>query len=131
MNAACDPHRLLACKIVEQAVLDWRALIRGKNAGAMSSIDEIKCFLQGTWCEQLLSFTDLDGEWVLCRLEAEADRSHKSRKMLTIDGRTENIFTWSKELGVDNRQVYKMYKRQGRAYVESRLAAIKRERDLC
>lgn len=130
MVCACDPFGLLACKIVEQAIIDWRALIRGKSAGAMSNLDEIKMFLRGTWCEELLSFTDLDGDWVLAQLEKEEDLVCKTRKMITIDGRTKNLSAWCKELGISDTPFYKAYRRFGRAYVEIRLAGIKREKGL-
>lgn len=129
-TSACSPYGLLACKIVEQAILDWRALIRGKSAGAMSNLDEIKMFLRGTWCEDLLSFTDLDGEWVLAQLEKEENKVCETRKMITIDGRTRNLATWCKELGISDTPFYKAYRRFGRAYVEVRLAAINREKGL-
>lgn len=130
MMSACGPFGLLACKIVEQAILDWRALIRGKNAGAMSNLEEIKRFLRGTWCEELLSFTDLDGEWVLAQLEKEANKVCETRKMITIDGCTRNLATWCRELGISDTSAYKAYRRFGRAYVEVRLAGIKREKGL-
>lgn len=130
MTEACSPFGLLACKIVEQAVLDYRALLCGKSVGYQTSIDEIRHFLQGPWCEELLSFTDVDGDWVLERLDKEAERLGRTRKILTIDGRTANVLTWCKELGLQNGDVYKMYRKQGRRYVEARLAAIKREKGL-
>lgn len=124
ISSACNPYGLLACKIVEQAILDWRALIRGKTAGATSSLEEIKHFLLGQWCEDLLSFTDVDGEWVLERLLKEEDRVCQTRKMATVAGRTENLHVWCNELGLSKTAVYKAYLEQGREYVERRLTSI-------
>ena len=71
MTSACNPYGLLACKIVQQAIVDYRALLRGSNRGEKVSFDEIRCFLLGQWCDDLLSFTDVTGEWVLSLLERE------------------------------------------------------------
>ncbi len=130
MLEACSPYGLLACKIVEQAVLDYRALLRGKSVGYQISLDEIRRFLQGPWCEGLLSFTEVDGDWVLERLCAEEEKLASRKRLLTIDGRTANLNVWCNELGLSNSRVYKMYKMQGRRYVEERLAAIKKEKGL-
>lgn len=69
MSSACSPFGLLACKIVQQAILDYRVLLRGGRIRGYANIGEIRRFLQGSWCEELLSFTDVDGRWVLEQLE--------------------------------------------------------------
>lgn len=137
MTSACDPHGLLACKIVQQAVIDWRKLNRGEDAGVKTSKEEIRRFLLSVWCEELLAGTGIDGEWVLNKLEEELEQEGEpecgkksAKKLLTIDGRTATVHAWCKELRLDNGMVYKWYNRQGRRYTERRMAEIKRERGL-
>ena len=138
----CDPHMLLAYKIVERAILDWRLLIQGRSA-AKVSVDEIRGFFQSDWCAELLSSTCFSGERVLSVLEKELARSpvkakkdepkqrkKLARKPITIDGRTASAHTWSRELGVGLTAVYRWYDQNGREYVEQRLTAIKRGRGL-
>lgn len=132
MQAECNPYRLLACKIVEQAVFDWRALMRGQSAGEKSSLDEIERFLLGPWCEELLGFTDdVSGVWVLQQLERETGRTKKPaarktvKRPLTICGRTAPLKTWCNELGISATTGYRLYATHGREYVEARFAAIK------
>lgn len=129
MLSSCSPYGLLACKIVEQAVLDWRKLINGKSAGHMSSMEEIRNFLKSAWCEELLAPTGVDGAWVLGKLEAEASVERGTR-MLTLDGRTENVNTWCRLLAIPGWRVYKMYDIHGRAFTENAMTALKRERGL-
>lgn len=127
---ACSPFGLLAFKIVEQAIMDYRALLRGKTVGYQTSIDEIRHFLKGPWCEELLSFTEVDGDWVLERLDKEEAQIASRKRLLTIDGRTENLNVWCNELGVSSSRAYKIYKAQGRRYMEARMASIKKEKGL-
>lgn len=129
MLSACNPYGLLACKIVERAILDWRLLLGGVSAG-MSNMDEIRCFLQSGWCEDLLSFAEVDGAWVLNMLERESESLAKKKRMVTVDGRTDTIYAWCAELGVSCGRMYRMYDNQGRAFAEQYLAGIKRVRDL-
>ena len=129
MLRACDPFGALACKIVERAILDWRLLLGGMSAGA-STMDEIRSFLQSDWCGGLLSFTEVDGAWVLNMLERESESIAKKKRMVTVDGRTDTIYAWCTELGVPCWRMYKMYDNQGRAFAEQYLAGIKRVRGL-
>ena len=126
---ACSPFGLLACKIVEQAVLDYRALMRGYFV-EKCSLEEIRRLLEGPWCEELLSFTDVDGGWVMAQIDRETEEIMPRSKPLTIDGRTENVYTWCKELGVDPSTVYRMYRSFGRVEAERHLAAIKKEKGI-
>lgn len=80
MTSACSPFGLLACKIVQQAIVDYRALLRRQTAGAKSSMEEIRRFLKSQWCDDLLSFTEVNGEWVLHMLEHEAAAKDKRRR---------------------------------------------------
>lgn len=142
MVAACTPYGLLACKIVEQAVLDWRAMINGRSENANCNYTELRQFLKSAWCAELLSVADLDSDWVLHHLEVEMERERNCardpkakkqqpiRKPITIDGRTASAHTWSRELGVDLTSIYTRYRRDGRTFVEHWLTEIKRERGL-
>ncbi len=132
MCCACSPYGLLACKIVQQAIIDYRALLRGENRGEKVSFDEIRRFLLGQWCDDLLSFTEVNGVWVLNLLEKEAENVEKREQFLsiTIDGRTATISEWCKEIGLSYSWHYKLYQKYGRQYVERRIADIKREKGL-
>ena len=135
MTSACNPYGLLACKIVQQAIADYRSLLRGeKGVGVQTGLDEIRRFLLGPWCDTLWSFTDVNGEWVLRMLEREAVPKKdigRSQRPVTIDGQTKGLHTWCKELGIkSNTRMYEKYRECGREFVEERLAAIKRERGL-
>lgn len=129
MESACDPWGLLAAKIVQQAVMDWRMITMGKNPGDRGTVEEIREFLEGRWCEDLLSITGLDGEWVLGMMETELKKRGMHR-LVTVDGQEASICAWCRKLGIDNGPVYKWYQRGGRAYAEKRLEQIKRERGL-
>lgn len=135
-----DPHTLLAYKIVERAVLDWRLIIQGGKSAEKVSEAEIRGFLKSSWCEELLSGTCFNGEWVLQRLEEEMAEARgeiqkpkamkKPRKSITIDGRTASAYEWGHELGVCITTIYKWYNRNGRKFVERWLAEVKKERGL-
>lgn len=127
--SACDPFGLLACKIVEQAIHDYRALLRGSGR-SNTNFAEIRRFLLSQWCDDLLSFTDVDGKWVLKCLDKEAETLGPRKVALTIDGRTENAKTWCKELGVSPNNVYRWYHEKGRKFVEDVLSTIKKEKGL-
>lgn len=133
MTSACNPYGLLACKIVEQAILDYRALMRGCGRGN-ANFAEIRRFLLSQWGDDLLSFTDVDGAWVLRMLDREAPPEKKverQARMLTIDGQTKALHTWCRELGVPSSTwLYKMHRERGREFVVEHLTAIKRERGL-
>ena len=141
MNSILDPHALLAVKIVERAVFDWRLLMKGSKI-AKVGFDEIRGFLTGAWCAKLLSSTDVTGEWVLQKLEQEfiregccveklvpEERKMGNKKAITIDGRTASVYRWCQELRIDTKSAYRWYKNRGRSYTEQRLAEIKRWRD--
>lgn len=143
MIRECDPHTLLAYKIIERAILDWRLIIQGGKSAAKVSTSEIRGFLKSQWCEELLSGTCFNGEWVLQKMEEELEQSSVQpakeepktrkkpmRKPITIDGRTASAHTWSRELGVGLTAVYRWYNQNGREYVEQQLTAIKREHGL-
>ena len=136
-----DPHTLLAYKIVERAILDWRLITYGYKSGEKVSEAEIKGFLKSQWCEALLGGTCVNGEWVLKKLEeekamarGEIPRPEKKKKPpqkeITIDGRTENVYAWSRYLKVSTTTIYKWYNRKGRQFVEQWLTEVKRERGL-
>lgn len=134
-TSACNPYGLLACKIVEQAILDYRALVRGHNAGVQTNFEEISRFLRSAWCDNLLSFTNVSGEWVLDMLEREGvpeKAVYRHTRMLTVDGQTKPLHTWCRELGMpgSSTRIYKLYEKHGRRYVEEQLTAIKRGRGL-
>ena len=128
MCCDCSPYGLLACKIVQQAIVDYRALLRGENRGEKVSFDEIRRFLKGQWCDDLLSFTEVTGEWVLNLLEKETVDQRK--RFVTVDGRTATIGTWCKELGLNPGGYYTLYHKYGRRYVEKSLSAKKRAKGL-
>ncbi len=134
MTGSCNPYGLLACKIVERAVLDWRAAARYKSDSARFRMDEIRTFFRGKWCAELLSFSDMDGEEILARLERETvklkNKAARGERAVTIDGRTAPIGTWCRELGVCATHIYKLYKEHGCECAEKKLAAIKREKGL-
>lgn len=132
MSSACSPYGLLACKIVQQAIVDYRAPLR--RGGAKSSMEEIRRFLKSQWCDDLLSFTEVDGGWVLHMLEREAETKRETGReprMVTIDGQTKGLHTWCRELGIaSSTWMYEKYRECGREFVEERLTAIKRRRAL-
>lgn len=133
MTSACNPFGLLACKIVQQAIMDYRALLRGQNFGEKTNLAEIRRFLRSQWCDDLLSFTEVDGAWVLSMLEREGKPTkevERHSRMLTIDGQTKALHTWCRELGMDSKKIYRMYARQGERYTARHLAALRKERGL-
>ena len=136
MMAACNPYGLLACKIVEQAILDYRALVRGRSGGGQISKEEIRHFLKSQWCDDLLGFTEVNGNWVLWMLEHEKPMKKEQaalknvKRPVTIGDRTAPIWTWCNELGIDKTKGYRRYKKYGREYVESWFAAVKTARGL-
>jgi hypothetical protein len=136
LTSACTPFGLLACKIVEQAILDYRALTSGRSLNSQTSIEEILHFLKSQWCDDLLGFTELNGNWVLWMLEHEKPMKKEqaglkyAKRPVTIGDRTAPLGTWCNELGISQTTGYRMYKKYGREYVESWFAAIKTARGL-
>ena len=136
MVSKCDPFGLLACKIVEQAILDYRALVRGRSVESKISKEEILRFLKSQWCDELLSFTEVNGHWVLWMLEHEKPMKKEraalknAKHPVTIGDRTAPLWTWCNELGLCQTTGYRKYKKHGREYVESWFAAVKTARGL-
>lgn len=137
MLEALDPYSLFAYKIVERAVYDWRLLMQGGHIPTVD-MDEIRGFLTGPWCAELLDGTAVSGEWVLKMLEDElerlshtmesSDRKGQKKKVVTIDGVTVSISKACGDLGIRDKAIYKMYERHGREYCEKYLTGVKRRR---
>lgn len=139
MLEALDPYSLFAYKIVERAVYDWRLLMQGGHIPTVD-MDEIRGFLTGPWCAELLDGTAVSGEWVLKMLEDElkrlgpadtmmpAERKMQNKKVVTVDGVTASIYSWCKKLKMDDQAVYRMYRDKGREYCEKYLTGVKRRR---
>ena len=140
MIRECEPHTLLAYKVVERAILDWRLIIQGGKSATKVSESEIRGFLKSSWCDELLSGTCVNGEWVLKQLEEEMaeargeikkpEKKKRPRMDITIDGKTGTIYEWAPALGVSKTAIYKWYNRKGRTFVENWLTEVKRERGL-
>lgn len=70
-----NPWLSLAQGVVYQAVLDWRAMNRGKEF-ATESYSSLRRFFLSPWCDSLLVFTDINPIELVDILEAERnDRS--------------------------------------------------------
>lgn len=121
-----DPYRLLAYKIVERAIYDWRGIVRGETESARKNRVEIEQFLLGRWCSVLLSFTDaVDGYWVWDNLLHE---QHKKREIrtATVGGRTMSLYAWGKKLGLNTGALNGYYKAHGKAETEEKIAEMMR-----
>ena len=80
-NLAEDPYERLANAIVLQAVSDYRVALKKikahpKNRGAISEALEIEKFFRSGWYSQL---TDVDGEYLIRRLQDEVRQSESIR----------------------------------------------------
>ncbi len=69
----------LAAGIVDQAVKDWRALIRDNktvsgNKGLVISFNELRRFFKSAWCKLLI---DTDPLIILAQLEKELATARK------------------------------------------------------
>ena len=97
-----DPYRLLAYKIVERAIYDWRGIVRGETESARKNRVEIEQFLLGRWCSVLLSFTD------------------------AVDGRTMSLYAWGKKLELNTGALNGYYKAHGKEETEEKIAEMMR-----
>ena len=86
VNGRGDPYYNLAIAVVIQAIQDWRVYSDFETSGkwessrpALSgvSLEELESFFLSRWCEDLLSRTDLNGDWILRRLKDENKRKQK------------------------------------------------------
>ena len=80
-NLAEDPYVRLANAIVLQAVSDYRVALKKikahpKNREAISEALEIEKFFRSGWYSQL---TDVDGEYLIRRLQEEIRQSESIR----------------------------------------------------
>lgn len=133
MASACTPYGLLACKIVERAVLDWRSSHHGESDTARFRLDELRTFFRGRWCSQLLTVADMDGNEILARLEREQPKRKAGRRnacLVTVDGETTTIGVWCRRLNMEGSYLYNKYRQRGRAYVEEWLTEFKKGRGL-
>lgn len=63
-----NPYLSLAQGIVYQAVLDWKALSRGRYLPSVSK-KALRQFFNSAWCEQLLIYTDIEPKDIIRELE--------------------------------------------------------------
>ena len=80
-NLAEDPYERLANAVVLQAVSDYRVALKKikahpKNGEAISEALEIEKFFRSGWYSQL---TDVDGEYLIRRLQDEISQSESIR----------------------------------------------------
>lgn len=121
-----DPYRLLAYKIVERAIYDWRGIVRGEKESARKNRIEIEQFLLGRWCSVLLSFTDaVDGYWVWDNLLHEQHKKRETRTA-TVNGRTMSLYAWGKKLGLNLGALNGYYKAHGKEETEEKIAEMVR-----
>ena len=88
-NLAEDPYERLANAIVLQAVSDYRVALKKikahpKNREAISEALEIEKFFRSGWYSQL---TDVDGEYLIRRLQEEIRQSESIRGKKNISNR--------------------------------------------
>ena len=88
-NLAEDPYERLANAIVLQAVSDYRVALKKikahpKNREAISEALEIEKFFRSGWYNQL---TDVDGEYLIRRLQDEIRQSESIRGKKNISNR--------------------------------------------
>ena len=88
-NLAEDPYERLANAIVLQAVADYRVALKKikahpKNREAISEALEIEKFFRSGWYSQL---TDVDGEYLIRRLQEEIRQSESIRGKKNISNR--------------------------------------------
>jgi hypothetical protein len=88
-NLAEDPYERLANAIVLQAVADYRVALKKikahpKNREAISEALEIEKFFRSGWYSQL---TDVDGEYLIRRLQDEIRQSESIRGKKNISNR--------------------------------------------
>ena len=88
-NLAEDPYERLANAVVLQAVSDYRVVLKKikahpKNREAISEALEIEKFFRSGWYSQL---TDVDGEYLIRRLQDEIRQSESIRGKKNISNR--------------------------------------------
>ena len=88
-NLAEDPYERLANAIILQAVADYRVALKKikahpKNREAISQALEIEKFFRFGWYSQL---TDVDGEYLIRRLQDEIRQSESIRGKKNISNR--------------------------------------------
>ena len=88
-NLAEDPYERLANAIVLQAVSDYRSALKKikahpKNREAISEALEIEKFFRSGWYSIL---TDVDGEYLIRRLQDEIRQSESIRGKKNISNR--------------------------------------------
>ena len=88
-NLAEDPYERLANAVVLQAVSDYRVALKKikahpKNREAISEALEIEKFFRSGWYSQL---TDVDGEYLIRRLQDEIRQSESIRGKKNISNR--------------------------------------------
>jgi len=88
-NLAEDPYERLANAIVLQAVSDYRVALKKikahpKNREVISEALEIEKFFRSGWYSQL---TDVDGEYLIRRLQDEIRQSESIRGKKNISNR--------------------------------------------
>ena len=88
-NPAEDPYERLTNAIVLQAVADYRVALKKikahpKNREAISEALEIEKFFRSGWYSQL---TDVDGEYLIRRLQDEIRQSESIRGKKNISNR--------------------------------------------
>ena len=88
-NLAEDPYERLANAIVLQAVADYRVALKKikaypKNREAISEALEIEKFFRSGWYSIL---TDVDGEYLIRRLQDEIRQSESIRGKKNISNR--------------------------------------------
>ena len=90
VNSRGNPYCNLAVAVIIQAIQDWRLFSEVYSPGGSTrsrfdlagvSLEEIESFFLSRWCEDLLSKTDLNGDWILRRLKDE-----NNKKWLSSDG---------------------------------------------
>ena len=88
-NLAEDPYERLANAIILQAVSDYRTALKKikahpKNRQAIDEALEIERFFRSGWYQQL---TNVDGEYLIKRLQDEVRQSDAKRAGGTSSGR--------------------------------------------
>lgn len=87
INGGGNPYCNLAVAVVIQAIQDWRVYSDfdangdwGSDSKALSGVnlEELESFFLSQWCEDLLSKTDLNGDWILRRLKDENNKKWPS-----------------------------------------------------
>lgn len=80
VNGRGNPYSNLAIAVVMQAVQDWRLYSEFMSPERSSrsrfniggvSLEELESFFLSQWCEDLLSKTHINGDWILRKLKAE------------------------------------------------------------